>query len=80
MFLILIHTAKGDQGDHKLMISLLTNATQFWGGIPCVITSDRALAIAAISSGKEVIMFIVSYFKILSLVRGPVQQYPLFTL
>lgn len=50
MVLIPIHTAaQGDQGGQKLMISFLMNATQFCGGIPCVITSVRAWAIAAVS-------------------------------
>lgn len=56
------------------------NATEFWEAIPCVVTSVRALAIAAISSGKGVIMSIVSYLKLLSLVRDAVQQYFVFNL
>lgn len=56
------------------------NATEFWGRTPRVITSVRALATAAVSSGKGVIMFIVSYLKILSLVRDAVQKYLVFNL
>lgn len=82
MVLILIHSAaKRDRGDQKLMISPSMNETEFCGGgIPCVITSIRALSIAAISSDKGVIMSIVSYLKILSLMRDAVQRYFVFNL
>lgn len=50
------------------------------GRILCVITSVRALSIAAITSGKGVIKSIVSHLKILSLVRDAVQQYLVFNL